>query len=101
MKFLRLTLPLCLALSTVNSFGAVRITEFLTENDGGLRDADGQTPDWIELHNDGASPANLAGWYLTDSPTNLTRWTFPATSLGPGAFIVAFVSGKDRALAGA
>ena len=101
MKFLQLALLLCLMLPAADSFGVIRITEFLTENDGGVRDVDGQTPDWIELHNDGASPASLAGWHLTDSPTNLARWTFPATSLGPGAFLVVFASGKDRAVAGA
>src|SRR5688572_32316240 len=66
--------------------GTVRISEFLAQNDGGLRDIDGETPDWIELQNDSASPVSLAGWHLTDSPTNLTRWTFPATSLPPGGY---------------
>src|SRR5213594_1836399 len=101
MKFLRLTLLLCLGLSGADSSGAIRITEFLAQNDGGLRDADGQTPDWIELHNDATASVSLAGWHLADSTTNLTRWTFPATSLGPGAFLVVFASGKDRAVAGA
>jgi Lamin Tail Domain len=80
---------------------ALQITELLAENDGGLRDADGDTPDWIELFNDSASPLNLAGWHLTDQPTNLAKWTFPATNLPPGTFLIVFASGKDRAVAGA
>ena len=48
------------------SFGAVRITEFLAENDGGLRDADGDSPDWIELFNDTPVAVDLAGWRLTE-----------------------------------
>jgi hypothetical protein len=78
--------------------GAVRISEFLTQNDGGLRDIDGQTPDWVELQNDSAAPVNLGGWHLTDSATNLTRWTFPATNLAPGGYLVVFASGKNRAV---
>ena len=80
---------------------ALQITELLAENDGGLRDADGDTPDWIELYNDSAFAVNLAGWHLTDQPTNLVKWTFPATNLPSSSFLVVFASGKDRAVAGA
>jgi len=92
---------LVLLLAGESCFGALRITEFLAENDGGLRDADGETPDWIELYNDGAAAENLAGWHLTDSPTNLAKWTFPATNLPSAGLLVVFASGKDRAIAGA
>lgn len=79
---------------------AVRIIEFMAQNDGGLRDIDGETPDWIELQNESSAPVNLGGWHLTDSPTNLTRWTFPTTNLSPGGYLVVFASGKNRAVAG-
>lgn len=79
----------------------VVISELLSENSGGLRDADGDTPDWIEIHNGGTSVINLGGWHLTDTPSNLTRWTFPATNLAPDAFLVVFASLKDRAVPGA
>jgi len=80
--------------------GGLLISEFLAENDGGLRDADGDTPDWIEIQNDSPFPATLTGWHLTDDPANLTKWTFPATNLAPGSFLIVFASGKDRATAG-
>jgi len=83
-----------------SSSAALRMTELLAENDGGLRDADGDSPDWIELSNDGASAMNLAGWHLTDSPDHLSKWTFPATNLESGRLLVIFASGKDRAVAG-
>ena len=90
---------LVLALAESCSAG-LRISEFLAGNDGGYRDADGDSPDWIELLNDAPGAVSLAGWHLTDSPTNLTKWTFPATNLPSGALLVVFASGKDRALAG-
>ncbi|MFM1768214.1 MAG: hypothetical protein RJA22_743 [Verrucomicrobiota bacterium] len=80
---------------------AVRITELLAENDGGLRDADGDTPDWVELFNDSAAPVNLGGWRLTDAPGNLSKWTFPAVQLPSGGLLLVFASGKNRAVAGA
>ncbi len=66
-----------------------------------LKDEDGTTPDWIEIWNTNAAPVNLGGWHLTDRPANLTKWTFPATNLASGQFLVVFASGKDRAVAGA
>src|SRR5262245_8858281 len=78
-----------------------RISEFLAENHGGLRDEDGETSDWIEIHHPGAEPVNLQGWSLTDDPQGLRFWSFPAVTLNPGAFLVVFASGKDRKTPGA
>ncbi|MCI0353016.1 MAG: lamin tail domain-containing protein, partial [Acidobacteriales bacterium] len=96
--------PICLRLFVVAivsfttfAHAAVRISEFMAENDGGLRDPDGDTPDWIEIQNDSSSAVNLGGWHLTDSETNLTKWTFPALTLPAHGFLVVFASGKDRA----
>ena len=75
---------------------AVIINEFMAENDGSLKDQDGASPDWIELHNTGPNLIDLAGWHLTDTATNLTRWTFPSTPLPAGGYLVVFASGKDR-----
>jgi hypothetical protein len=73
------------------------ITEFMADNGGSLKLADGTEPDWIEIHNPGASPVDLAGWHLTDQAENLTRWTFPpGVQLAPGAYLVVYASGEDR-----
>lgn len=96
-----LLLAALLGLGTSAAPGAVSISEFLAQNDGGWRDQDGDTPDWIELFNNSPSAVNLAGWHLTDSPADLAKWTFPSTALAPGAFLVVFASGKDRAVSGA
>jgi len=81
--------------------GGVVISEFLASNSGGLSDADGDSTDWIEIHNDAAFAANLAGWHLTDTRDNPNLWTFPATNLPAGGYLIVFASGKNRALAGA
>ena len=76
------------------------ITEFLAANRSGLQDEDGVTSDWIEIQNTGADAGNLQGWFLTNDPDNLNQWTFPSTPLAPGAYLIVFATGKDRAVAG-
>jgi CotH protein/lamin tail-like protein len=78
------------------SFGALRITEFMAANDSALADEDGEFSDWIEIHNPDSTPVSLAGCHLTDNSTNLNKWTFPAMTLNPDAYLVVFASGKNR-----
>src|SRR5512134_2418907 len=79
----------------------IRISEFLAQNDGLTRDQDGESPDWIELHNNSSTAVSLAGWRLTDSGTNLAKWTFPAVSIAANGYLLVFASGKNHAVAGA
>jgi hypothetical protein len=77
-------------------FGAPTISEFMAANDSWLADEDGDFSDWIEIHNPDGAAVSLAGYHLTDSSTNLSKWTFPATTLDPGAYLIVFASGKNR-----
>ena len=61
------------------------ITEFMAANDKTLFDGDGDTPDWIEIHNPSGVPQDLTGWYLTDNVGKLTKWTFPAAPVAQPA----------------
>ena len=80
--------------------GDVVINEFMADNAHTLRDKDGAYSDWIEIHNGGASPVNLAGWFLTDDSGNLTKWQFPSTTLAANGYLVVFASGKNLAAPG-
>jgi len=76
---------------------SVRINEFLADNTSNtLADEDGDTPDWIELHNPDGGSVSLSGYYLTDNAGNLTKWQFPAVSISGNGFLVVFASSKDR-----
>jgi hypothetical protein len=45
--------------------------------------------DWIELHNTTASPVNIGGWFLSDSPDDLRKYQIAAgTSIPAGGFAV-------------
>jgi CotH kinase protein/Lamin Tail Domain len=72
------------------------ISEFMAVNDNGLDDEDRDEADWIEIHNAGTSAVDLDGWFLTDKADNLTKWQFPAVTLGPDAYLVVFASEKNR-----
>jgi hypothetical protein len=80
-----------------NTFNSVYISEFLAENNRHtVQDSDGDYPGWIELCNGSSDVVNLAGWFLSDAPTNLTKWRFPAVRILPGNYLVIFASGKGR-----
>ena len=89
-----------LAAGSLRAQQDIVISEFLAVNDGGLSDADGDSPDWIELYNSGSEAAPLGGWYLSDDSEDLFKWPLPAMNLGAGSYLVVFASGKDRRVAG-
>ncbi len=98
----RLCFSLCLLLCVINAPAAesVILSEFMAENETGLKDEDNAYSDWIEIQNDGTTTVNLAGWALTDDAQESAKWIFPAVNLAPGQFLIVFASGKNRAVAG-
>jgi hypothetical protein len=72
------------------------ISEFMADNETGLRDEDGDTSDWIELFNGNRVAVNLEGWYLTDTPLNLTKWRMPNVGIAESDYLVLFASAKNR-----
>ena len=87
---------------TTGDLSALVINEFLASNDGTYslypepNQIAGRTDDWIEILNLSNSTVSLDGWHLTDDPTELDQWTFPAgTTLGAGEFLVVYASGDE------
>ncbi|MEM7537185.1 MAG: lamin tail domain-containing protein [Chloroflexota bacterium] len=81
--------------------GGAIISEFMASNSSTLNDEDGDSSDWIELHNPSSLASDLDGWYLTDDPADLTKWQFPSTLIAADGYMVIFASGKDWSQAGA
>ncbi|MFV2069642.1 MAG: chitobiase/beta-hexosaminidase C-terminal domain-containing protein, partial [Pirellulales bacterium] len=75
----------------------VTITELMASNGNTLLDEDGASSDWIELFNRGDATVSLDGWFLTDDAATPEKWQLPGVTLDPGAYLVVFASGKDRA----
>ena len=56
------------------------INEVVAVNDATIADNFGEYDDWVEIYNAGATNINLADYYISDDPNNLTQWQIPATN---------------------
>jgi hypothetical protein len=85
----------------------VIISEFLADNEsksplgpGEILDGNGESSDWIEIHNNSGIGMDIGGWYLTDDSGLKTKWQFPAGMpqlvLQPGDYLIVFASGKTQ-----
>ena len=72
--------PLLLALATTLAPAQVRINEFMASNTRSVPDITDfeDYPDWIELHNPGATEVSLNGYFLSDNPNEPFKWPVPA-----------------------
>ena len=71
------------------------ITEFLASNRATLDDGNGNSSDWVEIHNASDTAIDLAGYRLTDAPDDLDKWVFPSVTIEPHDYLVVFASGQE------
>ncbi len=70
---------------------ALCINELMADNEAALIDAEGNTPDWIELHNPTAEAVSLAGWRITDDTDEPNKHRLSEDLLiAPGAFLLLY-----------
>jgi hypothetical protein len=72
------------AANSVPPAPTVYLNELMAENLNAVNNG-GTFPDWIELHNPGAS-VNITGWSLTDDG-NARKFVFPSTTIPAGGFL--------------
>ena len=72
----------------------VQINEVVSSNST-FFDEDGNTPDWIELHNTSTTSVDLTGWTLTDKEGEF-KWQFVETIMDEGGYLLVWASGKDE-----
>jgi hypothetical protein len=53
------------------------LSELCASNQNGLQDENGDRPDWVEIYNPDATPADLTNWYLTDNVLERPSGVFP------------------------
>ena len=71
------------------------ITEFMASNQKTLEDGNGESSDWVEIHNPSDVPVDLSDHRLTDRADDLSRWTLPRVVLDPHDYLVIFASGQS------
>ena len=87
---------------TSNSLGhpevPIVVNEWMAANNTTLQDPlDGKFDDWIELYNAGSDAIDLAGFTLTDTLDNPTKWTFPeGARIAPHSFLLIWADGEPE-----
>ena len=77
--------------------GDLVINELLADNATIQADQDDEFDDWIEIHNNDNVPISLAGFTLTDDPTNPAKWTFPAgTSVSADGYLMVWADEDEE-----
>jgi len=82
--------------SMMDETDPLHINEVLVDNRYSLTDADGDRSDWAEFYNASDAPVSLDGYFLSDDADTPTKWAFPGITLESGAYLIVFLSGKDR-----
>lgn len=77
----------------------VFINEWMADNTGFIIDpGTGKFDDWFEFYNPSATPAELGGYYLTDTLTNPFKWQIPVGYRVPaGGFLLVWADEKPSA----
>jgi len=78
------------------SKGQIVINEVQSANHQTLLQADGNAYDWIELANPGSTQVDLAGWSLSDDPSDPFQWTFGSAVIPAGGRLLVHASGLDQ-----
>ncbi len=93
-----ITIALSIAICTIQTTHAqIQINELLAINTTVAYDPDfGEFSDFVELHNVSDAPVNLAGYTLTDDPTDEGKWALPELTLAPGQHLVIWTDGLDK-----
>jgi hypothetical protein len=75
----------------INEWMAANTSSLLNTNNGNRFD------DWIELYNPGATPANLAGYFLTDNLANKTQFEIPpGYVIPPHGFLLVWADNRPN-----
>ncbi|MDX1430058.1 MAG: CotH kinase family protein, partial [Rhodothermales bacterium] len=99
MTRLLLTLACALAAGTGHA-QTVLVNEFMAANDTTIADPEfGDYSDWLELYNPGPTTVDLGGYFLTDEPSEPTRWRIPdGISIEGGGHLVFWADGANSGM---
>jgi CotH kinase protein/Lamin Tail Domain/Fn3 associated/Secretion system C-terminal sorting domain/Divergent InlB B-repeat domain len=95
-SFLCLIVILALMLPVLSMSQDLFINEIMSLNNNTISDEDEDFSDWIEIYNGGPSTINLEGYFISDDPDLLVKWSFPNATVEADSFLLIFASSKDR-----
>lgn len=74
----------------------VHLNELVSSNSTTIYDEDGDSPDWIEIHNASNEPIDLLDYGLSDDNEDPYKWKFPSIQIAPDSYSIIFASDKNR-----
>lgn len=78
-------------------FPNLHLNEVQTLNLTGPFDPTGSRGPWVELYHEDQVALSLDGFFLSDDPTDLTKWPFPSAAAMPAAgFRMVWLDGRDH-----
>lgn len=101
-KIFALAALVALAVSTASAQGrkSLRINEVMVDNQNSIVDDFGNRQAWIELHNPTAAAVDISSIYLTDDPSDPTKYFVPrgdaATKIGKGQQVLFWADGEPN-----
>lgn len=76
--------------------GDLVVNELMASNGTTVVDQDGEYDDWLELYNNSSQTVSLDNLYLSDDPTDLLAWQFPAgLTIAPDEYLIVWCD-KDE-----
>ena len=67
----------CISASPLLSQSTLRLNELMARNNSTIADEQNEYNDWIEVYNDGETPVDLAGFFITDDAAIPDKWRIP------------------------
>ena len=97
----QISLLLICFIAVFSTDAQILINEYSAANYDTYTDNYAEYEDWIELYNPTVSDIDISGWFLTDKPSNATKWQIPSSFIVPanGTAII-YCSGRDELLGG-
>jgi hypothetical protein len=77
-------------------FPPLWLNELQANNVTGPFDNFGQRDPWLEIFNTANTNVSLAGYYLTDTYTNLTKWPFPGSANAANGFTLVWCDNQTN-----
>ncbi|KAA3628466.1 MAG: T9SS C-terminal target domain-containing protein [Bacteroidetes bacterium] len=81
---------------TTNGNGVV-INELMASNAATVADEQGSYPDWAEFYNNNDFEVDLSGYYLSDDPVELNKWSFAEGTVIPAnGYLIVWVDDDEE-----
>ena len=88
-------------MATSEAESAVVINELMSANKHAVQDPQGQYDDWLEVYNRSDRSVDVSGMYLSDSESELLKWSFPpGTTIPAHGTLVVWLDDDLRATRG-